>query len=359
MKTHALLCSIAITSTGCDTGLSVIPTPLVSVLKQDGDCFARMAGEPVDPTIDVSGQCEYATDARLLASIDLVEVVVDYGPDVPFAATTSAPPPTVAVRLDGSDLGPELVSMSGELRAGDRAYFIGTFRAPATPSADLRISAAVNAGFQTIVPEVIENVAARVALVLRDCPSGTTCAFPGAVGSAHVSLAVPGRTSQLITIHSKLDDVPQPDPVPPVRTFQVDGLSEAVTAIPVPAAAPGTRWTISAQLGEAPASEVTAVIDSPTLAAQLTCGSSCALAPGDPVGLEILAPAQIRPLEALVTSRLDGVPQLVSARVPLEARADGFAVGLLGLVAPARAGTWQLDVTIAGYPAPSVMTQVQ
>ena len=101
------------------------------------------------------------------------------------------------------------------------------------------------------------------------------------------------------------------------------------------------------------------MIRAPEITARLTCGTTCSLASGDPIGLEILAPSQIRPLEALVTTRLDGNPQLVSVRVPLEQRADGTALGLLGLMAPAESGSWQIDVTVAGYAAPTIVTTVQ
>ncbi len=355
MKIHSLLL-IALAIAGCDSGITTDAQPIVSVLKQDGGCFALMAGDPIDPTLGVSGTCPYRADTRLLSGIDFIEVVIDYGPDVPFSGSTVAPTPNVVVTLDGvaSDAP---ISMSDEFRVGERAYYIATLRAPERASTDLRITAGVNAGFQTMVPEVLTTTAPQVELVLLECQQGT-CEIPGATGTVHVHVAVPGTVTQFVTIHSTLDGVLQPDPVPPVRTFVINNRTENTTAIPVPAAPDGTQWSISAQLGDGPLTKVDALIRKPPIDTELTCGLTCTLSPGDPVGLEIVTPAGIRPLEALVTTRLDGIPQLVDARVPLSTRADGTAHGLLGMNAPGP-GTWQIDVTVAGYEADSIVTTVQ
>jgi hypothetical protein len=358
MTKIALLVLLPFALAGCEDGITSDAQPIVSVLKQDGSCFARIAGEPIDVTLGVSGTCPYRGDSRLIASIDMLEVVVDYGADVPFSGTTTAPRPDILVTVDGvaSDVA---IEVSDEFRVGDRAYFIATFRAPVETSSDIRISAGVNAGFQTIVPEVLTSIQPSVALNLLECPPGTLCKITGAVGSAHITIAVPGDVPQLVTIHSYLDGVPQADPIPPVRTFPANGRTEAITAVPVPAAPDDTTWRLTAQLAGGPVAEASSVIIAPMLESRLTCGSTCSLASGDPVGLEILAPSQIRPLEAFVTTRLDGNPQLVGVRVPLEQRADGTALGLLGLTAPAASGSWQIDVTVAGYTAPTVVTTVQ
>jgi hypothetical protein len=315
-----------------------------------------MAGDPIDPTLGVSGTCPYRADTRMLAGIDFVEVVVDYGPDVPFSGSTVAPSPSVVLTVDGV-ASEDPISMSDEFRVGDRAYYIATFRAPLRASNDVRITARVNAGFQTLVPEVLTTTSPQVELVLLECQQGA-CEVPGATGSVHISLAVRGTVPQVVTIHSMLDSVPQPDPVPPVRTFVNNNRTENTTAIPIPSAPDGTLWTISAQLGDGATTEVDAIIRKPSILTELTCGLVCALDDGDPVGLEIVTPAGIRPLEALVTTRLDGVPRLVDARVQLQNRADGTAHGLIGLVAPGP-GAWQIDVTVAGYSAETIVTTVQ
>jgi hypothetical protein len=91
----------------------------------------------------------------------------------------------------------------------------------------------------------------------------------------------------------------------------------------------------------------------------LSCGASCNLAPGDLVGLEITAPGEIRPLQALITTRFQGVPDVVTAPVDLVVNADGTATGLMSLPVPNAQGTWQVDTSVAGYGAPAIVTSIQ
>jgi hypothetical protein len=354
-------CLVCLALFGCTGGLTSDPQPIVSVLKQDGECFALMTPQaPVATALGVSGTCGYLALPTLLAGVDFVEVVVDYGPDVTFAGTTIAPRPDVVVTVDGV-ASEEPVEVSDEYRVGGRAYFIATFYAPRQASRDVRVTAGVNAGFQTIVPIVFTTTASPVGLRLLDCIT-PPCTLPGATGSAHLYISVPGTRSHLVAIHSILDGISQPDPIPPVQTLRVLSHSEATTAVPVPAAKPDTTWTLVARASaasDAQQNEVSATIIAPPLETKLSCGTACNVSTGDAVGLEIVAPAGIRPLEALVDTRIDGVPQLVATRVPLVLRADGTAVGALGLTAPASPGAWEIDVSVAGYRAPVLMTSVQ
>jgi len=357
MKTTPIL-FLSLMLAACEDGITTDAQPIVSVLKQDGGCFALMAGAQLEPTLGVAGTCPYRGTTQLTAGVDLIEVVVDYGPDVPFSGTTMAPPPNVVVTVDGVDV-QEPVTLSDEFRVGERAYYIATFRAPkGTASTDVRISASVNAGFQTLVPEVLTISKPKVELVLLECETGP-CDVPGATGSVHVHLAVAGTVTQYVTIHSTLDGIPQPDPVPPIRTFAINNRTENTSAIPTPAAPDGTLWTISAQIEDGPLTEADAHIRAPEITTELTCGTACGLSDGNPVGLEIVTAAGIRPLEALVTTRLNGIPSLVDVKVPLTKLADGTAHGTLGMIAPGPSGTWQIDVTIAGYSADTIVTQVQ
>ncbi|HEX5063756.1 MAG TPA: hypothetical protein VFV99_30465 [Kofleriaceae bacterium] len=343
---------------GCTSGLTTDPQPVVSVLKQDGDCFALMTVDsPISPILGISGTCNYTATPKLFAGADFIEVVVDYG-DVAFSGTTSAPRPDVVVTVDGvvSDVP---IEISDEYRIGGHAYFIATFYAPLESSSNVRISAGVNAGFQTVSPVVFSTIPPPVGFTLLDCAQGSQCDLPGATGSAHVFISVPGQVSQLVSIHAVLGGITQPDPVPPARTQVVLGHSEVTTAVPIPNAPDQTTWVLAAQLGDGIPTEVSATIRAPTLITKLSCGTACNLAPGDVVGLDITAPTGIRPLEALVDTRINGVPQLVGAPVTLVQHADGTAVGALALTAPTTTGSWQIDVTIAGYPAPAIVTSVQ
>ncbi|HUS27241.1 MAG TPA: hypothetical protein VMZ53_01995 [Kofleriaceae bacterium] len=344
----------------CGGGITADAQPVVSVLKQDGGCFALMTDDtPVSSTLGVSGTCNYKAAPRLLAGVDLIELVIDYGEDVDFAGTATAPTPKVDVTVDGVQ-SEVPVEVSREQRVGSRAYFIATFYAPTRISSDVRITVGVNSGFQTLVPVVFTTIAPPVSLSLFECPQGTQCELAGAVGSAHIALAVPGTVPQSIVIHSLLNGVPQPDPIPPVRTAPAQGNTEAVTAIPVPAAPDFTQWTIRAQLGESTPVQVFATIRAPELHALLTCPSGCStLGTDEPAGLTIIAPAQIRPLQARVDTLIDGVPQVIAAPVELVQNADGTAQGLLALRSPSTTGEWQINVTVAGYQAPAIVTTIQ
>lgn len=343
---------------GCE-GLSSTPEPTVSVLKQqvDANCFALMTPDsPIDPALGLDTTCPTGTPPQFFAGDDQLEIVVDYGDQVDFADGTQAPAPTVTLTIDGTASVLPIDLSSG--RRGARAYFVGTFRAPAQPSHDVRISAGVNAGFTTEVPVVFENLEPPVAIELAECATGTACMLRGAVGTAHFRVLVPGGVPETVAIHASLDGEPLGDPVAPVTTHVVDTNTEADVPLAVPAAHDGAQWVVSAQLGDDSPASLTATIQAPPIETALSCGASCALHAGDAVGLTITAPAQITPLQALVDTHLAGVPQLVAAPVLLVPHADGTATGSLALTAPAT-GSWQIDASVAGYDAPAIVTAVQ
>ncbi len=348
---------IAMLAAGCD-GVTTAPQPIVSVLKHTADdCYALMTSDsPVSTTLGISGLCTYEVQPTLLTSVDAMEIVVDYGPDVPFSATTPAPPPTIAVTVDG-EAADVPIELSDEQRVGSRAFFVAALHTPSSASDDMRITAGVNAGFQTEVPDVFTLVEPTIELELAECLPANPCVLQGATGLAHLEITLPGDVPLTVSIHAKLDGVTQPDPVPQVTTTPVADNSETIVAIPVPAAHDGAQWQLDAELPGGRPSTLLASIVAPGIAAALSCGSACDLHAGDAVGLTITAPEGISPAQALVTTTLDGVPQLVAAPVALQAGAVGTSTGELALIAPSP-GAWQIDVTVAGYPAPSIVTTV-
>ncbi len=348
---------VAVLAAGCD-GVTTAPEPIVSVLKHTADdCYALMTpSSPVSTTLGISGICTYGVEPTLLASVDAMEIVVDYGPEVPFSATAPAPSPTIAVTVDGeaSDVAIEL---SNEQRVGSRAFFVAALHTPSVASEDMRITAGVNAGFQTEVPDVFALVEPTIELALAECAPGNPCVLQGATGDAHLEITLPGDVPLTVSVHAMLDGVAQPDPVPPVTTTPVADNSETIVAIPVPAAHDGVQWQLAAELPGGRPTTLLASIVAPGIASALSCGGTCNLHSNDAVGLTISAPEGIAPAQALVTTTLDGVPQLVAAPVALQAGAVGTSTGELALIAPPP-GAWQIDVTVAGYPAPSIVTTV-
>jgi hypothetical protein len=343
------------------SGLSSPPEPRVSVLVQsDSGCFALVTpDEPVDPALGLVGQCAEGAAPIWLAGVDVIEVVVDYGPNVDFAASTEPPSPSITVSVDNvpSDTP---ISVGDAQRVGSRAYFIATFRAPATPSPDVRVAAEVVPGFSTIVPDVFSIQLPQVELLLAECTLGMTCNLFGAVGFVHATVSVPGNLPQTVALATELDGIAQPGTLSLVTQPALDDLSVGSAAISVPAAHVGATFTIEAQLGAAAPATYDTTLLAPPIELALSCGApaDCNLKPGDPVGLTIIAPTQIDPPLATVDTALDGLPQLVAAPVALVPNTDTGAIGSLALTAPA-AGTWQIDASVAGYQATAIVVTVQ
>ncbi len=347
---------LLLTLCACE-GLTTPPSPALSALKRMPEgCFALMTpATPVAPDIQLNGLCSYQADATLMAGVDVAVIVVDYGPDVEFDTTPAVPPPIVTMTVDGG-VSTTPISISDAQRIGARAYFLATLRAPEVLSQNVQIAAEVNAGFHSALDNVFALVPAPINLAFAECPDPMACELPGLVGDAHLEVSVPGMLEQTVTIRTAIDGIAQPDAIE-VDTVPGASASTATVALPVPAARDGATWTVSAQLPVGPAPSIGATIRAPAIATQLSCAPSCALTRGQAVGLQITAPAGIRATQALVTTRLDGVPQLVAEPVDLTQGTDA-AVGLVSLAAPTTPGTWTIDVSVAGYAAPAIVQSI-
>jgi hypothetical protein len=334
---------LLLTMCACE-GLTTAPQPALSALKKMPEgCFALMTpSQPIAAALSVYGTCNYQADPTLMAGVDTAVIVVDYGPDVEFDTTTDVPPPAITVSIDGI-VADVPVAVSDVQRAGTRAYFLATVTAPLALSNDVRFSAEVNPGFRGTLAQPFALVAPPLNLSLAECGMSVGCELFGGVGDAHLVLDVPGSGGQPVTVHTALDGIPQPDTLP-VAT------SGTTVGVPVPAAPDGATWTISAQLAVGPAPSITTTLRAPSITTKLSCAPNCSLAPGDQIGLSVVAPLAIHATQALVTTRLDGVPQLVGEPVALDP-------GLLALTVPGH-GTWTIDVTVAGYSAPAIVQTI-
>jgi len=327
-------------------GLTTPPAPQLSVLKRMPEgCFAVATPDsPPAAELQLYGTCSYQADPTLMATVDEAVVIVDYGPDVELDATADVPAPTVTITIDGAPADVP-VRIGDVQRVGSRAYFEATLRAPAQLTSDLRISAQVNAGFASELAQPFAVVAPPLGLSLFECPDPTSCELAGAVGDAHLVVSVPGDQPQQVTIRQSLAGVEDPN----IVTATVTPPSSTV-ALPVPAAPDGSTWTIAASLLGGMPPSVTATIRAPLITTQLSCAPNCVLAPGDQVGLRIFTPLGLQATQAFVTTRLDGVPQLVGEPVAIDP-------GLLALTVPGR-GTWTIDVSVAGYAAPAIVQNI-
>lgn len=305
-------------------------------------CFALMTpDQPIAPALSVYGTCSYQADPSLLAGVDTAVIVVDYGPDVEFDTTADVPPPAIAVSIDGI-VADVPVAISDVQRAGTRAYFLATVKAPLALSNDVRFAAEVNPGFRATLAQPFALVASPLNLALAECAGQeTSCVLAGGVGDAHLAIAVPGGDGEPVTIHTAIDGIPD---------ATLAATAGTTVAIPVPIAHVNAQWTIAAQLPVGPAPSLTTTLRAPVIASSLSCAPACSLAPGDEVGLSIVAPSGIHATQALVTTRLDGVPQLVGEPVALDP-------GLLALTVSGR-GTWTIDISVAGYGAPAIVQTI-
>ena len=336
------------------------PDLAVSALKRtQSGCFAPITSVAPSPALGLAAPCP-TNSATMTAGLDLVELVIDYGAlDVPDSAVW--PSPIVTILVDGVTVAAP-VMLSQLQRSNGHSFFLATFRAPASLSSNIRFSVAPSASLPSVTMDtVFATVAAVPEVDVVECDGASTCTASGAVGAIHFLVSVAGDLPQSIAIHSFLDGVPQSDPVgPQMTTADSDGTSVTL-AVPVPAAPDGTIWTIEAQLGSARTRSQNIIIQRPNVTATLSCGSSCTLTPGETVGVTISAPEGISPQEALYTTLLDGSPIVLSAQLTLgniDIQA-GTVSTIQSLTAPTQSGTWQIDVSVAGYRSNTLTAQIQ
>lgn len=234
-------------------------TPIVSVLVRADACFALLTPDiPPAPELGIAGVCADPGEPTLAASVDLVELVIDYGPDVDFARSTAVPPPVVTVTADGQPV-EVAVALSGEQRVGTRAYFVATLRAPDVASNDVRFAAGVDQGFATQVPVVFTVLPPPIAFSLAECGVAMACTIPASATVVHARIEIPGDVSLPVAIHQEIDGAREPDPVPVVTTTVETTHNTAQVAIPVPRV--GTHWRLVAQVGRGESAPIDLVLD--------------------------------------------------------------------------------------------------
>jgi hypothetical protein len=360
--TLGMLC-LAVAVSACESS-NPVQLQAVSVLRYDAanGCYANMTATeaPVAPELMLAARvCSQGADPTLIGGVDQVQIVVDYGPGVMFAASAAVPAPTLTLFVDGH-ASPTVISVSpAHMGSGGRTYFLGSFLTPQTPSANVTISAVVAAGFSRTVATVFQIDAPTPAITIMDCPASGDCVLPAAVGSVSVKVTAPGALPQQISFVSRLDDVPQTDGIPPVMTAPSGDHTEVVTPFPVPIAQDGAQWVIEAHLGPQEAPSVVMHLDRPTITASLACGSPCQLSAGAQATLTVTAPAKIRATQAHASVALDQVPiqDLLIDLSDSDSNAQ-TVTGTFPLMAPAKPGQLTIDVSVAGYHAQTITATV-
>lgn len=237
--------------------------PTVSVLRQTGaPCFELMASP--EPATGLGPALCPGTGQRtqLLAGVDLVALVIDYGAiDVPGGA--SLPAPTVTVLADGK---PTTTSASvvQQQRTNGHTYFLATFVAPDVLSGDVQIAVSVAAGYASNVATTYQTVAPAAMLsVLGRAPSGCFTLAGGVAPAAELALANLCDPAVPAGVHAGVDalalvvDYASPDARPdiasttavpaPVVAMLVDGAPQPSPSVGLEQHA-GTRRYFTAQL---------------------------------------------------------------------------------------------------------------
>jgi hypothetical protein len=331
------------------------PDATVSVLRRtETGCFEVINGVTPSSDLSLPATCGSST-GPFYAAVDYLEILIDYGAIDDLGAVT-VPSPTVSLSVDGADTTAG-ITVSPLQRAGHHIFFVATMHAPSTPSNNVLVRTSLGVGapltftFATTTPPITVDVV--------ECSTPGTCDVVGAVDTVNMRVSVPGDVPQTIALHSTVGGVLQSDPVSPMTTKLVGGHTEVTFPIPVPPAPDGTAWSLDAQLADTHESSPAMTIRQPTITATLTASGT--IATGSTVGLTVSAPQNIRPQQASYSTFLDASPIALGSTLPLvdPGPSNKTISGSTSLTAPAKAGTWTINVSVAGYKAQSLSLNVQ
>lgn len=364
-RTAAAILAVIVALGACESPPAT-PLSRVSVLRYDPalKCYANMTGTdaPVDPALKAPNMCPAsAPDTVILAGIDRLAVLVDYGPGIEFEPTATVPAPTVVVSVDGQSSSVAIQVSPVQFAPGGRAYFLATFSAPSTPSTNVGVAVSVAPGFSFTVPTRFEIRAAKPTIAVTGCPAPGPCTVTAGVGAAQLTVTAPGAVPQQIAFRSLVDGIEQPDTIPAVLTKAAGDHTEGVANFPVPIAAAGSTWVIEADLGPERSSTAAMTLAAPKITAVLACKEPCTFSQGASTAVTVTAPKAIRATQAAITAGLDGVPQVTGATINLSSVdvTAGTVFGQLPLSAPTKPGLWSIDVSVAGYHAQTILVPVQ
>lgn len=334
------------------------PVSAISVLARGAQgCSELVAGDRPDAALGLPGLCAGPARGILGAGTDVATVVVDYGAVDLLGKPVKIAPPAVALVIDGRDSGlPVLVP--GASRAGGHVFFLAAFTTPLTLSSDARIAVTAVPGAAQVTDRLAIQPTA-IDLAIAECPD-PACEQQAAVGAVHLTVRIPGEVAQTITARNVIDGIVTDDSAQTVTTVIGTGQTTRTIAMPVPATRDGATWRLEVQLGTTVTRSDPITIRRPVIDTSLSCGARCTIAPGTPVGLTIAAPGAIQTHQALVFTAIDGVPILTGSALDLtDDHTTGTARAVTTLTAPSTAGTWTVDVSIAGYRATTLTAIVQ
>ncbi len=445
---------LALGATACDheraSGM------VVSVQKQTpAGCYATIDGTTPAPEL---GLDPCTTDAPgIVAGLDRLRFVIDYGQGVDVSAGTEVPEPDVVVTL-GGNASPVGVRFEPVDRIGERVHFLALYDVPAVAASGLQV--AVEAapdltGVTKPLPVALPKAAVRV----QDCPS-MPCTLEGGATSASVEVTIPSRTGQEVSLRSTLrgiarndardlttvtvgegitavtatmeipfvdepgvwtiearwigepvtttvslirptigvaiEECPSPEPceqiagvgtvraavtIPgdsaqsatlrsivdnsvvselPVNTTVLPGhVTRASVPVPVPFATHDALWRLDLVWKTITTPSTAVALSLPVVTSTIGCGAPCTVTAGAPVQLVIAAPRNIQTSSALFRTSTGAAPPLegVISQFTID-EAAATRVWRTTLTAPAAGTTWQIDASVAGYPATTLLATV-
>jgi hypothetical protein len=368
--------------------------PAVSVMKlaispaaANQACYAVMTTSGPSQGLGITDLCPDAAAADLIAGIDQLRLIIDYG-DVGFAGSQGAPVPTVLVTADGKPLDGG-VSVLPESRVFGHTYFVATLTAPSVITSNLQFTVTVNPGYQTIVPTIwsVRQPVNAISVLTRS-PLGCAVLVTGERPDAALGLPDPCTGGAALGVLDAgtdvatvvVDDGPvdllgKPAKIaPPAVSVVIDGRDSALPVIVSGVNRAGghvfflatftTPLTLSSDVRIAVAAVPGAALVTDRLVIRPTAISlAIAECPDSPceqqaavgaVHLTVSIPGEV-PQSITVRNVIDGIVTDDNAQTVTTVIGSGTTTRTIAMPVPAAAegATWQLEVQLGAVPTRS------
>lgn len=204
-------------------------------------CFADHIGV-TDPELGLGIEPCAAIATPILAGVDTLRIVIDYGTGLRISDATVLPDPAIAVTFDGqpSTATPRLGHMQ---RAEGHAFFLATYDVPLAIASEARITAEAVADYRDEV-QPFAVILPTPTIRIQNCAVG--CVLTGGATTATVEVTVPSRTAQPVTLRTSLDDVASGTTRDITTEVTGEATTTKVTTIDVPLVDKPSRWKVTA-----------------------------------------------------------------------------------------------------------------
>ena len=280
MRARAIALVLGLASVACDGDPASSDDAddhqlVVSVQRWDEarQCFATISQAVPDPELGLRGSCEGdGALSAVIAGVDRLRIVIDYGTSVRISAATKLPAPTLALLFDGA---PSMVAPRfGEMqRAGKHLFFLATYDVPLIDANELVIAAEAVPDFRDETPESFAVAQPSARVEIEGCAAGG-CGFVGGVQAARVVVTIPSREPQPVTLRSHLADGSR-ETTRTLTTARIgETLTRVVTTVDTPLVGAPATWVLEAHW-RTQTTTTTVALARPTLALEvLQCPST-------------------------------------------------------------------------------------